>query len=367
MKEPKYRVADVPGKSRGLVSTKEIAAGEIVLREPYLFKGGSDGGEDLAAAIEEATGVGLDPELVAMAVDIWKVDEGREAVDLSWESKYKEFAEWLDDGRGVLEREGIAYDTFCKILAVIQENSFLDSDGATPLLFKTASRANHSCLATANLEPHVHDGEITLKSRRKIAPNEELTIDYLNQEMEDAPPAERRNEITERRGFACGCEHCQSVEDVKWEEIDRKMTLCLAIGDPRGAEKVLDAAPTPKARYLSVKLYRALRDYALLTKEYPLAALYATRELESLPENTLSTPRALLLRAIAVKKSVKPQQPQSEYPLIDPEKTKVGSYPTLSIEVAERDFQEAVVAMNILLPEDRPNALQELVAEYLEA
>lgn len=67
----------------------------------------------------------------------------------------------------------------------------------------TLARINHSCAPNARI--HVNGAEATVLAERNVYPGDEITISYVDSEMN---VAERRKELKERWFFDCKCERC---------------------------------------------------------------------------------------------------------------------------------------------------------------
>lgn len=100
-----------------------------------------------------------------------------------------------DDGDDVVELDwgaGCEFDT----------SLFPPLKGAA--VFPLVSGINHSCDPNCEVA-YVEDNGVMIVARRPIAAGEELTISYVDPEMDDE---DRREELEETYGFECACSKC---------------------------------------------------------------------------------------------------------------------------------------------------------------
>ena len=71
-------------------------------------------------------------------------------------------------------------------------------------MFPLVSGINHSCDPNCEVA-YVEDNGVMIVARRPIAAGEELTISYVDPEMDDE---DRREELEETYGFECACPKC---------------------------------------------------------------------------------------------------------------------------------------------------------------
>ena len=311
-------------------AVEAVQKGCIVHTEPALSSGREVSYVEAArlqGAIEYASGVELDPPLLQAAVAFVDLDTYGVVQSLAHDCKFSFFHTHLLPAEGVVKaflqqygEEGDYFTKFCTALAVIQENSFGDSDTGGALVFPQAARLNHSCSWTANCEPYVSstDKTISIVARRNIMKGEELTIDYLNLELDDKNTLERKELLLETRGFECKCVLC-GEGGKEGMDIDETVTSALSSGRPRDAWNVLCASSLPPQHSLRVKVHRALAAYCELTGEYLWAAHHAQAEGKALHGNTLAGPKALLCCGVNIRRHLAklPRLAQcAEYPSV---------------------------------------------------
>lgn len=103
-----------------------------------------------------------------------------------------------DDGDDVVELDwgaGCEFDT----------SLFPPLKGAA--VFPLVSGINHSCDPNCEVA-YVEDNGVMIVARRDIAAEEELTISYVDPDMDDE---DRREELEETYGFECACAKCAPV------------------------------------------------------------------------------------------------------------------------------------------------------------
>eukprot|EP00755_Sulcionema_specki_P013996 Sspe_Gene.55514::Locus_30528_Transcript_1_1_Confidence_1.000_Length_1553::g.55514::m.55514 len=357
------------GKGEGLFATGAVKQGDVVLHEMGVAYGdGEEGAEGVCATLDEVAGVELDLDLLKAALGLMRKGG---VGSYSVQTRLAFFEEILAPAaRSLRDLHNIDVTALCRALAAVQENSFLDSQTGGSLLFPLAAKANHACCHAANCEAFHKGREIWLVARRGIAEGEEVTIDYLNQELDDKDLEQRQSVIEEARGFRCVCTLC-SEEAVGYttahQSTETAAMLALASGAPAEAVRVVDEGSAPP--FLKVRVYRALRDYCEATGEYLTAAVFAAREASLLPPLTLALPRALIIYGVNAWRHQCGSQPPPETQHYPPAAVSVPSDEAEGVEHAspKESFRQALSLLRSGLSppgEDGPLALraEELLA-----
>ncbi|RDX47166.1 SET domain-containing protein [Lentinus brumalis] len=180
---PMHQVTPIGGTGLGLVATRDIAAGETIVRErPYIVQPayimGSGGAEDIYRTLEGF-------------VSLMK-PENRRGVYALRNSK------------------GSALPT--ELAGIVDTNSqeagpFPNYAAQYTGVARDISRANHSC--NPNTHPAFDTPTLTysLHALRPIRAGEEITITYLGNTLDQHH--ERQQELRELYGFTCTCKICR--------------------------------------------------------------------------------------------------------------------------------------------------------------
>ncbi|CZR53462.1 uncharacterized protein PAC_03340 [Phialocephala subalpina] len=179
--EPLYKVKPAPGKRLGMFAVKDIAKGTEILREEAIFKGSKN-----------------------------------------WFSKHAMFTLLPDDKK----REFMPLHSQCNcgkaecletdFQKVWDANSFeitlipalpLPTEYAGPFVYLVASRINHDCAPNTS-RGFTNKCQVVFRANKDIKAGEEITTDYSGLGID--PVASRRQHLTEKYKFLCGCKACSN-------------------------------------------------------------------------------------------------------------------------------------------------------------
>ncbi|GAA6037178.1 hypothetical protein JCM8097_008773 [Rhodosporidiobolus ruineniae] len=167
---PPYRVAPVPGKGDGLLATRDIAPGEVVLLEQPLFTVGALRSEESIARLVQNLS-----------------DQDREAF-------------FSLTSRPDIDGQHLA----------IFENNVIDHGNGEGGLFLLASKINHSCRPNLIRFWAPELGAVRLVASQPVRAGEELTIYYVDPVQ---PRKKRQEELMRKFNFTCTCAACSLVGD----------------------------------------------------------------------------------------------------------------------------------------------------------
>ncbi|KXH67090.1 TPR domain-containing protein [Colletotrichum salicis] len=113
------------------------------------------------------------------------------------------------------------------ILNIFRNNNF-NIGNQTQALFPQVARLNHSCVPNAQGNFNKDLNVFTIHATRKIEPQEEITISYLDEHL--GLRQSRQTALHDGYGFTCGCSACSSTTsseagEVRRAEIQRKLEL----------------------------------------------------------------------------------------------------------------------------------------------
>lgn len=125
---------------------------------------------------------------------------------------------------------------------VLHFNSFAAGvGGRAQAVFANLARANHSCAPNCMVD----GDEGTLRAIKNVEAGETLTVSYLDDAARLWPRDRRRRELSERWGFVCHCDRCDSALDDM-----RRFKACSECG---GDMLVAYAIPGPGASAVSIQ------------------------------------------------------------------------------------------------------------------
>ncbi|KAJ7366577.1 hypothetical protein DFH08DRAFT_834857 [Mycena albidolilacea] len=188
-----FVVADLPGKGKGLVATRDIKQGELVIQESPLFTVPTSTSESPTALISR---------LLAAADPV-----GRAAfLKLS----YVHFPEGLDPESNPAE----------VALAIFQTNAVAAGDQAG--VFPRMARLNHGCSRAFNVVYTWREREqqLFVHALRNISWGQELLTTYTDTKR---TRRERREFLSQQYGFKCTCAVC-SLDAAASKDSDRRLT-----------------------------------------------------------------------------------------------------------------------------------------------
>ncbi|PCH35098.1 hypothetical protein WOLCODRAFT_155770 [Wolfiporia cocos MD-104 SS10] len=174
-KEVAFAIQDIPGKGKGVIATRDISGGELILAEAPLFtQNSTPTNATLLAALKGLTDT-----------------QQREFFSLANCHSNKHppaLGTWLTNALPCGQNDTVSGRTASK--------------GG---IFLQASRFNSSCLPNVNNRWVERDNKITIRAVRNIAKGEELCLCYIESW---ADRATRQRELREHFGFDCRCAVC---------------------------------------------------------------------------------------------------------------------------------------------------------------
>jgi len=205
----------VEGKGMGLVSTRKIKAGKVIIRENPIIKhvGWVENLQEFLEKFQE-----LSIEMKMRYLSLYDPEEKSKVVN-------KDMLEKVEDiGEGA--------SAMFKVWRILWANGvYIGNKGGLKEkgVYHTISRINHSCKANVvfGLE---EPGEETMviTTCREINKNEEILLNYIGAESIFNTKQERQEELYENWYFRCECEVC-SMTGLKLnenEEIRKRIKIC---------------------------------------------------------------------------------------------------------------------------------------------
>ncbi|GAA5952322.1 hypothetical protein JCM3765_001942 [Sporobolomyces pararoseus] len=183
---PSYIIRQVPGRGTGLVATRALKSGTIVLAEAPFVK--------LRWPIQP---ISLD-EKVGLIRD--KLSDKSEEDKRAFDSLH-------------ISKNQLSVP---KSLGIFRTNAMDCTDGNTAV-FLVASRLNHSCQPTLVRTWVEEEGKEYFVTVRDVAEGEELTMSYVDSYN---PKAERRSRLLQDYDFLCHCPSC-SLPPSESERLDK--------------------------------------------------------------------------------------------------------------------------------------------------
>ncbi|KXN88140.1 SET domain-containing protein 5, partial [Leucoagaricus sp. SymC.cos] len=187
-----FFVADLPGKGKGLLASRDIKQGELLLREKPLFVVPRQISSSPTALI-----AGLLAQL------------GQDEQDTFYNLSYVHFPKHLDPD---MHQDQVA-------LAIFQTNAVAAGDGVG--IFPKMARINHGCSSAFNVVYTWREKEEALfvHALKSIRQGEELLTSYTNSKRSRD---HRRAFLVEHYGFECQCSVC-SLPEAESQASDRRL------------------------------------------------------------------------------------------------------------------------------------------------
>ncbi|KAK0464306.1 uncharacterized protein EV420DRAFT_1036375 [Desarmillaria tabescens] len=174
---PPFEVVDLPGKGKGVVATRDIQRGELVIREKPLFIVPYSTSDSPAALISHHV---------------------KSLKDLGYHAFFNlSYVNFPKDMDPEAHRDEVA-------LAIFETNAVAAGEGIG--IFPRMARLNHGCSSAFNVvySWRPAEGEIVVHALQNISRGQLLTT-YTNTKQ---PRKERREFLLEHYGFDCTCSVC---------------------------------------------------------------------------------------------------------------------------------------------------------------
>jgi len=215
---PLARVARVAGRGSGLLATRAIESGQVILDEQPLVRVSKNANS--AAVRAHPVAAGLMQRVIQLAskgvfnprdVDSWpaEVRQCMEGVlDVQAEMAFEKLPEpareeWMALHDAHAEVEGRAKSPG----GVLRTNAFDDDEGFANL-YARLSRVNHSCAPNATRMAAEPGGSVRVLASQAIQPDEEVLISYLDGEDAGLAVGQRRQRLEQQFRFLCTCSLC---------------------------------------------------------------------------------------------------------------------------------------------------------------
>ncbi|KAK4442758.1 SET domain-containing protein [Podospora aff. communis PSN243] len=199
-KDAPYEVRDLPGKGKGVVATKRIQRGTVLMVEH-------------AAVIGDT----LFPSRVKRAVGRHMLQRAMARLGSKGEGAILELARSSRDPEGVPAAEDL-----------MKTNSFTVKIGGKShmALFPRVSRINHACKPSAITRFDEQSLSMTIRAVRNIEPGEEITLSYTDFGLSFH---ERQQQLKAKWGFDCDCSIC-SLPPAEIAKSDARREKIVAMG-----------------------------------------------------------------------------------------------------------------------------------------
>ncbi|ORY65476.1 uncharacterized protein BCR38DRAFT_409168 [Pseudomassariella vexata] len=196
-----YEVREIPQKHKGMVATRDIPVGELILREKYILACNQTKYPAETKKLMEGFDA-LSDEKQSQVMALWKHETpGYDIIFRESLRACRQEYDWLPESQD---------NEFLKFLHIFQTNAYMiqveemDDDEDQPLLalFIVASRINHSCYpnTTYRFEDKKY---MTIRASRPIVKGEEITNYYVS-----AGNPSRKSDLQVAWGFECACPVC---------------------------------------------------------------------------------------------------------------------------------------------------------------
>ncbi|EOA86547.1 hypothetical protein ACJQWK_08427 [Exserohilum turcicum] len=275
-------VKDSPGKGRGLYTTRDMAAGELLLCEKaFTVAWAHEPDASLTAMTYDTrdSQIRLSPVGLCKAVVEKCVNEPSKT-----EALMQLFGDYTGDGNNVFvdgEHGAALVDVF-RVHDIVARNAFsagtpFGAKSASTGLWTHAAYINHSCVPNADKE-FIGD-MLVVRATQAIPAGQEILFAYHAALDYDA----RQAFLHKTWGFKCACKLCEAEEQDGKEVRDKRMEL---VGE---ADAFLEKTPWAGAKRL------ALRKAQNLVRG--IEGTYEGERWEALPKNHAEALKAWLARA----------------------------------------------------------------------
>ncbi|KAI1658911.1 SET domain-containing protein [Daldinia decipiens] len=239
-----YREVEIPGKDIGLVATRAIRAGELIMaRTPAIM---------VNEKAINTLGKKVVSELLVRAVQNLPSHHRESLLKLSTHSSTSDFGD--------------------KIYKILQTNSFRTGyhDGINPFysLFTEVSRLNHDCRPTCAYYFDHRDFHHKVLAVRDVMEGEELTIAYYDPLQSHST---RQEKLQKEWGFQCSCQRC-NANATAIAESDRRVSQIHALWKELDDHSASSKGSSKKAELL-VSLYEQEGILGRLNEAYYRAAM----------------------------------------------------------------------------------------------
>ncbi|EME42015.1 hypothetical protein DOTSEDRAFT_72943 [Dothistroma septosporum NZE10] len=222
-----YTLQIIPGKGKGLVASRKIAPGTLIINEPALFT---------TESLQNAETI--EKDLAALVKALPK-----------------------DSQRAILSLHN-NFPGANPFSNIIRSNGYpLGPSSDIGGVFPETARINHSCRANAQHAWNEKLQRMLVHAVREIAEGEELTLSYII----GGPSEERRSNLKNLFTFDCGCELCSLPKD-QLKQSDERLRRAQCLDEAIGDAKVVRQTPE-----------RALEDCRALLQIYQEEQIYDLR------------------------------------------------------------------------------------------
>ncbi|KAK1687649.1 TPR domain-containing protein [Colletotrichum godetiae] len=204
-----FIVRQAIGKGLGVFASRSIVTGQRILTDQALLTITSSDSNSILRQAHLLSAAGRD-SLLSLSIN---------------PSKSSVFS-WLES---IWRSKSAPQDTVSNhtILNIFRNNNF-NIGNQTQALFPRVARLNHSCVPNAQGNFNKDLNAFTIHATRKIEPEEEITISYLDEHL--GLRQSRQTALHDGYGFTCGCSACSSTTsseagEVRRAEIQRKLEL----------------------------------------------------------------------------------------------------------------------------------------------
>ena len=192
-----WRMETIPGKGKGVIATRDISPGTLILSDPPLIT-----------------------TAVIQSIETTEQDLARALRALPKDSQ-RAFLSLHNNHRG--EKNPLSN--------IVRSNGYPLGPGSdVGAVFAHVSRFNHSCVPNAKHAWNAALGHQTVYAIRPVAAGQEITLSYLH----GGTFEERQRELSSLFGFTCACELCslrESARAASDARLERARELNDAMGD----------------------------------------------------------------------------------------------------------------------------------------
>ena len=212
-------VTELENRGRGLVATKRMGIGDLVVRDEAVIRVESEADTWRAG---EAIQRQVDKLSDEKRTEFFKLTKMQRLLDIC-----DEFVAAAGDNSDQIRKANMA-SKFKDVTAIFYNNDISGADDSK-CLFLTLALLNHSCAPnTAWSRAGDNVRQLELRAIRDIEVGEEITVNYISVEGRYSDTAARQTRLLEGWAFTCVCRLCETKaeDNVKAEirELQARMT-----------------------------------------------------------------------------------------------------------------------------------------------
>lgn len=201
------KIAKIAGRGLGVLSTRYLKPGQLILQEMPFARVNKDAGSAESRANPKVA------KLMARVLELASTGQFDPRSEYgSWPSEVVHCFEGVLEAQADMVFEGHATDDKQKTPGGIIRTNGVDDAEDHANLYTHMSRMNHSCAPNAVRVSTGDSGGVAVVARKQIDEGEEVMINYMDGADDGKPVEQRRKHLMQQYTFHCTCPLCMSQE-----------------------------------------------------------------------------------------------------------------------------------------------------------